>query len=68
MQLWTIFQDLHQLHAAYGRTAETFLSNAGIVQAFNVNDVDTARWVSGRCLVPPCPIVAGRPAGPVGRS
>ena len=46
VQLWSIFQDLHQLRATYGRTAETFLSNAGIVQVFNVNDVDTARWVS----------------------
>ena len=45
-QVWTIFQDLHQLRSAYGRAAETFLSNAGIVQAFNVNDIDTARWVS----------------------
>ena len=46
VQLWSIFQDLHQLRATYGRTAETFLSNAGIVQVFNVNDVETARWVS----------------------
>ena len=45
-QVWSIFQDLHQLRATYGRAAETFLSNAGIVQAFNVNDIDTARWVS----------------------
>ena len=46
VQLWSIFQDLHQLRAVYGRAAETFLSNAGIVQAFNVNDVDTANWIS----------------------
>ena len=36
VQLWSIFQDLHQLRAVYGRAAERFLSNAGIVQAFNV--------------------------------
>ena len=46
MQVWTIFQDLHQLRAIYGRAAGTFLSNAGIVQAFNVNDLETARWIS----------------------
>ena len=46
VQLWTIFQDLHQLRATYGQAAETFLSNAGIAQAFSVNDVDTARWIS----------------------
>ena len=46
MQVWTIFQDLHQLRAIYGKAAGTFLSNAGIVQAFNVNDLETARWIS----------------------
>ncbi len=46
VQLWTAFQDLHRLRAAYGRTAETFVSNAGIVQVFNVNDVETASWIS----------------------
>ena len=46
MQGWTIFQYLHQLRAIYGRAAGTFLSNAGIVQAFNVNDLETARWIS----------------------
>ena len=46
MQVWTIFQDLHQLRAIYGQAAGTFLSNAGIVQAFNVNDLETARWIS----------------------
>ena len=46
MQVWTIFQDLHQLCAIYGKAAGTFLSNAGIVQAFNVNDLETARWIS----------------------
>ena len=46
MQIWTIFQDLHQLPAIYGQAAGTSLSNAGIVQAFNVNDLETARWIS----------------------
>lgn len=46
MQLWTVFQDLHQLRAIYGAFASTFVANAGIVQAFNVNDLETAQWLS----------------------
>lgn len=46
MQIWCIFQDLHQLRSIYGSGAGTILSNAGIVQAFNVNDLDTAKWLS----------------------
>lgn len=32
--------------STYGARAGTFLSNAGLVQVFNVNDTDTAEWVS----------------------
>lgn len=46
LQLWPILQDLHQLWSVYGERAGTFLSNAGLVQVFNVGDVDTASWVS----------------------
>ena len=46
VQLWPILQDLHQLRGTYGARAGTFLSNAGLVQVFNVNDTDTAEWVS----------------------
>ena len=46
VQLWPILQDLHQLRGTYGTRAGTFLSNAGLVQVFNVNDIDTAEWVS----------------------
>jgi len=46
VQLWPILQDLHQLRATYGPHAGTFLSNAGLVQVFNVNDSETADWVS----------------------
>src|SRR4051794_40204376 len=46
MQLWAILQDLHQLKSLYGPRAGTFLSNAGVTQIFNVNDVETAAWVS----------------------
>src|SRR4051812_32690915 len=46
MQLWAILQDLHQLKSLYGPRAGTFLSNAGVTQVFNVNDVETATWIS----------------------
>ena len=46
VQLWPILQDIHQLRATYGKRAGTFLSNAGILQVFGVNDHDTARLVS----------------------
>ncbi len=46
MQVWCVFQDLHQMRAIYGTGAGTLLANAGIVQAFNVNDLETARWLS----------------------
>ncbi len=34
LQLWPILQDMHQLRALYGERAGTFLSNAGVLQAF----------------------------------
>ncbi len=46
LQLWAILQDLHQLRGLYGERAGTFLSNAGVIQVFNVADIDTATWVS----------------------
>ena len=46
IQLWPILRDLHQLRACYGERSGTFLSNAGLVQIFNVADIDTASWVS----------------------
>lgn len=46
VQLWAILQDIHQLRATYGGKAGTFLSNAGALQVFNVNDHDTAEWIS----------------------
>ena len=42
LQLWPILQDIHQLRSLYAERAGTFLSNAGILQAFGVNDYDTA--------------------------
>jgi len=46
MQLWPILQDLHQLRATYGDKAGTFMSNAGVLQAFGVNDHATAELLS----------------------
>ena len=46
VQIWAIFQDVHQLRAAYGAAADSFLANAGVTQAFHVNDHDTAQWLS----------------------
>ncbi|MDP3491557.1 MAG: type IV secretory system conjugative DNA transfer family protein [Hyphomonadaceae bacterium] len=46
LQLWPVLQDLHQLRSVYGDRAGTFLSNAGLIQIFNVGDVETASWVS----------------------
>lgn len=46
LQLWPILQDIHQLKAIYGPRAGTFLSNAGVLQIFGVNDHETARFVS----------------------
>ena len=46
VQLWPILQDIHQLRATYGQRAGTFLSNAGVLQVFGVNDQDSAKLVS----------------------
>ena len=46
VQLWPILHDVHQLRATYGQRAGTFLSNAGVLQVFGVNDHDSARLVS----------------------
>ncbi|ARR57582.1 conjugal transfer protein TraG (plasmid) [Rhizorhabdus wittichii DC-6] len=46
VQLWPILQDIHQLRALYGQRAGTFLSNAGVLQIFGVNDQQSAQLVS----------------------
>jgi type IV secretion system protein VirD4 len=46
VQLWPILQDVHQLRATYGQRAGTFLSNAGVLQVFGVNDHESSRLVS----------------------
>ena len=54
LQLWPILQDLSQLKALYGPKASTFVANAGVLQTFGVNDLETAEWLSrllGRATV-----------------
>jgi type IV secretion system protein VirD4 len=46
IQLWPILQDIHQLRAIYGSRSGTFLSNAGVLQVFGVNDSQSAQMVS----------------------
>ena len=46
VQLWPILQDIHQLKATYGQKAGTFLSNAGVLQVFGVNDQESAKLIS----------------------
>src|SRR5271165_823114 len=43
-----ICQDLNQLKALYKERWESFLANAGVVQAFTPNDLTTADWMSRR--------------------
>lgn len=44
--LWPILQDLSQLQDLYPRRWRSFLANAGTVQAFGVNDMGTAEYLS----------------------
>jgi type IV secretion system protein VirD4 len=46
LQLWPILQDMHQLKATYGERAGTFMSNAGVIQTFGVNNHATADMLS----------------------
>ena len=46
LQLWPILQDMSQLRALYGPKANTFVANAGVLQTFGVNDLETAEWLS----------------------
>lgn len=48
VQIWPVLQDLNQLKALYSERWETFVGNAGVVQAFAPNDLTTADWMSRR--------------------
>jgi type IV secretion system protein VirD4 len=48
VKLWSVFQDLSQAQAIYGKRWETFMSNAGILHAYAPQDVVTADYLSKR--------------------
>jgi type IV secretion system protein VirD4 len=48
VKMWSVFQDLSQLKAIYGERWESFISNAGVVQAFAPQDIQTAAYLSER--------------------
>lgn len=44
--LWPILQDLAQLQDLYPQRWRSFLANTGVIQAFGVNDMGTAEYLS----------------------
>lgn len=48
VKLWTVMQDLSQIKALYPNSWETFLGNAGIVEAFGNTDSTTLEYISKR--------------------
>ena len=46
VQLWAVLQDLTQIKTHYPESWETFLGNAGIINAFNVVDATTTKYIS----------------------
>jgi type IV secretion system protein VirD4 len=46
VKLWTILQDLTQIKTHYPNSWETFLGNAGVIQAFGNFDVTTTKYLS----------------------
>ena len=46
MRIWAILQDFSQLQDLYPKRWQTFLANAGMLQVFGTNDMQTARYVS----------------------
>ncbi len=46
VKLWSVLQDLTQLQTHYPKSWETFLGNAGIIQAFGNSDVTTTEHLS----------------------
>lgn len=48
VKLWIIIQDIGQLKALYKERWQTFIGNAGLLQMFGLNDLDTLEWISKR--------------------
>lgn len=48
VKLWTVMQDLSQIKALYPNSWETFIGNAGIIEAFGNTDATTTEYLSKR--------------------
>lgn len=48
VKLWTVLQDFSQLKVHYEKSWETFLGNAGVIQAFGNVDLTTTEYLSKR--------------------
>jgi type IV secretion system protein VirD4 len=48
VKLWSVLQDLTQLQTHYPKSWETFLGNAGVLQAFGNTDLTTTEHLSKR--------------------
>ena len=48
IQIWSFWQDIHQLNDVYKERAESFLANAGVQQYFTPNDMTMAEKLSNR--------------------
>lgn len=48
VKLWSVLQDLTQLQTHYPKSWETFLGNAGVIQAFGNADITTTEHLSKR--------------------
>ncbi|MEL6736257.1 MAG: type IV secretory system conjugative DNA transfer family protein, partial [Pseudomonadota bacterium] len=48
LKIWAILQDLPQLQRHYAKGWETFLGNAGLIQAFGNADITTLEYISKR--------------------
>ncbi len=46
VKLWSVLQDLTQLQTHYPKSWETFLGNAGVIQAFGNADATTTEYLS----------------------
>jgi len=46
VKLWSVLQDLTQLQTHYAKSWETFLGNAGVIQAFGNADITTTEHLS----------------------
>lgn len=46
VKLWSVIQDLTQLQTHYPKSWETFLGNAGVIQAFGNSDNTTTEYLS----------------------